>query len=109
MSSTKPFMITVLLVLAFTIPKSSCLSADEKEPKQIRISGQCVKCLIEIRNEMKRDHQSAVLDQLVFKIDENSKEFDITVGPASPFHKGGCITYKCSKSSGAILQHEYGK
>lgn len=75
----------------------------------IQISGKCVRCLIEVRNDMKRMRHDTAMDQLTFAIIERDKFFEITVGKSSRLTLGDCITYRYSKSSGAILDRQYGK
>jgi hypothetical protein len=107
MISTKFYKwISLLILSALAGP---AFSEELTAHRQIQISGDCVKCLIEIRNDMKRSHSAEPLDRLMFTVDEGGEVFEITVGKSSPRTKGGSITYKCSKHTGVILAREGGK
>jgi hypothetical protein len=72
----------------------------------VEISGEGLRCLLEVRKQMKRSHNEVPMDELGFRIVERSEFFEVSVSR----HRigrgkivGGGMWYHCSKSSGAIL------
>jgi hypothetical protein len=78
------------------------------QQQQIEISGQCLRCLMQVRDDMKHRRDIPLdyynnLDMLSFWVIEESKLVEIAVTEHTC--KTGCVNYECNKSSGAILKY----
>ena len=78
------------------------------QKQQIEISGQCLRCLMQVRDDMKHRRDIPLdyyntLDMLTFFVTEEPKLVDIAVTEHTC--KTGCVNYQCNKSSGAILKY----
>jgi len=94
-------------IKAYNKSVSSSRAAQDADQHANKISGKCVRCLIEVRKDLKSgDHTP--LDQLKFSVNEDGDDIIINVQHTKPM-KGGSCEYTCSKSSGAILESIRGK
>ena len=78
------------------------------QEQQKEISGQCLRCLMQVRDDMKHRRDIPLdyyntLDMLTFLFIEEPKLVDIAVTQHTC--KTGCVNYLCNKSSGAILRY----
>lgn len=106
MNSQKLTVLTAL-VSAIYLCSYPANAQDTPQVEQTRISGQCLRCLIEVRADMKQNEEHKSLDQVEFLIVESPTCFEITEAPLSKNTiKGGGMTYTCSKTSGKIIDRK---
>ena len=103
MISARFCILSMLLTLTFTVTIATSFSQSGQEHRKFEISGQCLQCLVRVRNDFKGKHNNASNDQLTFAVDEGVK--DLTIDVSSSREYGG-TKYVCDMQSGAILDRK---
>jgi hypothetical protein len=119
MGSDRP-QLTIALALLLSVSCSDTSVAQDPErtadhePRSlsqtkdggVEISGEGLRCLLEVRKQMKRSHNELPMNELGFRIVEQPEFFEVSVDRHQTSRGktvGGGLWYHCSKSSGAIL------